>query len=183
MSYPQFNCNILKQSLIELFLNNEQIIIQAFTTDDIIGSVLRTHLVCEQFLAIWIYASCNQTGFLESGQISFHNKLKMAENLELPDYAVKIFNNINKIRNRIAHNIQQNEIDRDILQSTHDVAQKAVLIHFPDVMENGIQLCDKNETPKYCLTLAESRKKPHQYLALILFLTIHRVAYSQCPDD
>ncbi|MDE9448174.1 hypothetical protein KKJ04_22405, partial [Xenorhabdus bovienii] len=49
-------------------LNLPELSLQAVLTDDIIGSILRIHLMCEQLLESWICAACNQKNFFGNGK-------------------------------------------------------------------------------------------------------------------
>ncbi|MDX7988643.1 hypothetical protein FE392_15105 [Xenorhabdus sp. 12] len=91
---------------------------QAILTDDVIGSVLRIHLMCEQILESWICAACNQKDFFGDGdkrriRINFETKLNIARNVGLPEPLYNSIQIINRIRNTIAHNHECKEIPSD----------------------------------------------------------------------
>ncbi len=83
-------------------------IINALDSDDIIGTVLRLHLMCEQALEARICAICNQENLFgknsnESFIIEFDTKAKMALALGLNKTLFNLIKKINKIRNEFAH--------------------------------------------------------------------------------
>ena len=110
------NIEMFDRLYLQLFHENKEILDQIRDTDDEIGTVLRIHLICEQFLEIYICSICNQEKmfwFQEKANseeqkitVSFDHKLKMAKSLKLPDWGYNIFANVNTIRNRLAHRIK-----------------------------------------------------------------------------
>lgn len=141
-------------------------------TDDIISSVLRTHLTAEQILTAWIYASCNRENFLHGTQLTFGIKLTIADNLGLPEYASKLFCNINKIRNKLAHSGTEAEIDPDLLQSTKDLFHRYIAHTYEPNQRYGISFFNKEGSAEVQATWNDSEQPPHITLAVIVSLVL-----------
>lgn len=79
-------------------------IIEAAETEDVLGCVLRMHLVSEYFLASFIdcSASKDMKSFLGSSKY-FSDKLRIAVALGLPIPFANVLRQINKMRNQLAH--------------------------------------------------------------------------------
>jgi len=81
---------------------------------DLIGRVLRAHLVVEHFLTEFIHARNPDLPSLHAAGLTFNQKLKL-----LPDDAINIkmlkpgIRKLNRIRNRIAHNLALELTDED----------------------------------------------------------------------
>ncbi|MBC8955048.1 hypothetical protein [Xenorhabdus sp. PB62.4] len=109
------NPQIFADQIGELAL--PELTLQAALTDDVIGSVLRIHLMCEQILEFWICAACNQENFFGDGnkriRINFETKLNIARNVGLPVPLYNCTKIINKIRNEVAHDHDFKDIPND----------------------------------------------------------------------
>nr|UOP05346.1 hypothetical protein LVJ77_03890 [Conchiformibius kuhniae] len=148
----------------------------AMQTDDIIGSVLRTHLTAEQILTAWIYAACNRENFLHGTQLTFGIKLTIADNLGLPEYASKIFRNINKIRNKLAHSGTEAEIDPDLLQSTKDLFHRYIAHTYDPKQQYGISFFDTDGNAEVQAAWNDSEQPPHITLAVMVSLVLCKLA-------
>ena len=83
-------------------------VINALDSDDVIGTVLRLHLMCEQALEARICAICNQENLFGRNSngnfiIEFDSKAKMALALGLNKTLFNLIKKINTIRNQLAH--------------------------------------------------------------------------------
>ncbi|MDE1486771.1 hypothetical protein KKI90_10275 [Xenorhabdus bovienii] len=102
-------------------LNLPELTLQAALIDDVIGSILRIHLVCEQLLESWICAACNQGDFFGDGnkrvRINFETKLNISRNVGLPAPLYNSIRIINKIRNEVAHDHYFKDIPNDKIRN------------------------------------------------------------------
>lgn len=165
-------------------LSRESLIKNALQTEDIAGSVLRIHLSCEQILTAWIYAACGREDFLQGTQLTFGVKLTIAENLDLPEYASKIFRNINKIRNRLAHLSGQYDIDADLLQSTKDIFHNHIGKYYDEANgKMGIAFYDEVAIAEVRAIWGEPEQPPHITLALIVSLLLQKLIADIAPPE
>lgn len=99
-------------------------VLKATLTEDVIGTVLRIHLICEQAAEAWICGVAGSEAVFGSGKdrviIECDKKLKIAKNLGLPDQLFKAFKTINSLRNDIAHNHDKEDIPNSKIQSIKD---------------------------------------------------------------
>ena len=88
---------------------------------ELLGRILRSHLVVEHYLTVWLQYHNPQLGSIASAKLSFSNKVALVGE---SDKAVKDLipgiKRLNKIRNRIAHNLSVEILpeDEDALKSS-----------------------------------------------------------------
>lgn len=84
--------------------DNSQLVISAAETEDEIGTVLRMHLVVEQFLAWFIRhrISAELAPYVKEPR-EFGSKLSLSVAFGLPLALARVIHQINAIRNKLAH--------------------------------------------------------------------------------
>lgn len=92
-------------------------LIKIVDTEDIVGVVLRFHLLTELLIDSWICAKTSCAGLFGTEDddrllIECSNKIKMAENLGLPKEICSLVRKINKVRNDFAHRMNPDEIQK-----------------------------------------------------------------------
>lgn len=107
----------------QMFINlcsqscNLKTISEAIRTTDLTGTILRIHLACEELIDIWIFSAVNNERIFNSDDdrlfIDFFTKLKIAKNLGLPKSLFNVFREINRIRNKFAHNVTHNTVPEE----------------------------------------------------------------------
>ncbi|MFC2541171.1 hypothetical protein [Neisseria sicca] len=178
------NIEMFDRLYLQLFQENKEILDQIRDTNDEIGTVLRIHLICEQFLEIYICSICNQEKlfcFQEKANseeqkitISFDHKLKMAKSLKLPDWGYNIFVNVNTIRNRLAHRIN-GQIDYSRLESILSFIKSDVepLIPFHKHFLDKFSLPDHSEESGLFKFLNKIKtSEPRMTLVLSIYYTL-----------
>jgi hypothetical protein len=74
---------------------------------DTLGRILRAHLFVEHFLSNYISAKNPNLAGLERARLSFAQKIDLADNREASvAYLIPGIKQLNKIRNRVAHNLE-----------------------------------------------------------------------------
>ena len=171
------------KKLNTLFSENLTTIMNGLKTDDEIGAVLRIHLICEQFLEIYICHICNQEKMFwfqekkdkeeQKITISFDHKLKMAKTLGLPEWNYKILANLNTIRNRLAHRIGQQVCPKKLesIKTTVKSDIEPLGILNVSLEEFGIETYSDTGQSSSKLTL-DNCSKPHQELVIYIYYTL-----------
>ena len=88
---------------------------------DLLGRILRSHLVVEHYLTLWVQHQNPNLGSIDEAKLSFSNKIVLVgENDILVRDLVPGLKRLNKIRNRIAHNLSVDILkeDEDALKSS-----------------------------------------------------------------
>ncbi|EGR7969130.1 MULTISPECIES: hypothetical protein [Vibrio] len=80
--------------------------------------VLKAHLYTENFLEKYILVSLPRGDkLIENGNLSYHHKLLICEASEaIPDDLVSSLRNLNKIRNKFAHQLDMEISETDVLR-------------------------------------------------------------------
>lgn len=85
--------------------------------NDYLSTVLTVHLASEKIINGWIcYKTQSDKTLNGMDRFSFSQKLQLAKNLDLPKNTHDFFMALNKMRNKFAHNLQQDEISGKELQ-------------------------------------------------------------------
>ena len=167
----------------KLMIENLGTIEDGLKTNDEIGAVLRIHLICEQFLELYICSICNQEKMFwfqekkdkeeQKITISFDHKLKMAKTLGLPDWGYKIFTNVNTIRNRLAHRVGQ-QIDQGKFESIQNTVKSDIEpLQIFNVPLEQVGITTYSETGKMSSKLDwDECSTPHQELLMYIYYTL-----------
>lgn len=108
------NLAIFQDTLYSIDVND--FVLKAAQTDDLIGAVLRLHLVGEKIIEAWICAASGFSNFfLEDKNKQFiiecDIKLKIAKNMGLPKSLCTTLKTLNSLRNSIAHDPKLQDIE------------------------------------------------------------------------
>lgn len=167
----------------KLMTENLGTIEDGLKTNDEIGAVLRIHLICEQFLELYICSICNQEKMFwfqekedkeeQKITISFDHKLKMAKTLGLPDWGYKIFTNVNKIRNRLAHRVGQ-QIDQGKFESIQNTVKSDIEpLQIFNIPLEQVGIATQSETGQISSKLDwDECSTPHQKLLMYIYYTL-----------
>jgi len=120
------NANIFMNRVNESDIINS--IIKVIDTEDLVGAVLRVHLISELLIDSWICArtDCNELfGTREDDrlQIECSKKISLARNLGLPKEICTLLKKLNKVRNDFAHKIESSDIDDKDMLSLIDLTK------------------------------------------------------------
>ena len=104
---------------------------------NLIGRVLRAHLFVEHYLTAFLQSENPNLGSLESAKISFAAKVQLLNNKNamLVDLMQGI-NHLNKIRNRLAHNLHMQIDGNDTRQFLKNKMFSAMLVRMNGFTEN-----------------------------------------------
>jgi hypothetical protein len=81
---------------------------------DMLGRILRSHLVVEHYLTLWIQHQNKNLGSISDAKLSFSNKIALVGKSDLSVIdLVPGLKRLNKIRNRIAHNLSVEILKED----------------------------------------------------------------------
>lgn len=115
-------------------------------TDDDILAILKIHLLCEHLIEAWICSKVNQENlFIEPIKINmnFSTKLKLARNMSLQKEIYSLFNKINSIRNKFAHNLSQTIISNKDIEDLKNIISNNTL--FVNALKMSFHRSDKEE--------------------------------------
>lgn len=129
--------------LTELRYRNMPLLMEAAKGDDgVAGEIVRIHLVTEYLLEelIRLVLERNAEPVLSIG-LKYSQKLKLASQLELveefnllPDYVVGSLRKLNKLRNRVAHRLNESVKDAEILDLFVGLESE---LPYVELMEHG----------------------------------------------
>ncbi|WP_434657328.1 hypothetical protein J3P96_11925 [Pseudomonas sp. R3-56] len=142
-------------------LSRSDILIAAAETDDEIGCVLRIHLMVEQFLTVYVREKRQPElkAFVSSPR-EFGQKLAYSTAFGLPLPIAAVAHQINNIRNKMAHNMDQSFNDGDIQQLARLVNQMSdVDLSFTPVEKRTISLSLKRPGETLTYTTEGNRIK------------------------
>lgn len=157
-------------------------ILESIICTDLLGSVLRSHLICENLVEAWVCAACSQADLFgdENNRIviEFETKLRIARNVGLPKSIYESFKIINRIRNNLAHNLHLNDICQKHIDSLYDNINNYMI----ETDDTPLQKCymnefDENGMLKQCY-LVTDKSTPNQKKLSIIVLTIFRKVMS-----
>lgn len=80
-----------------------EVLVKMVETEDDVGCVLRSHLVLEQFLNVYVSDRVGVKNFFSEMRLRFSDKLNIAERLGLNYEIFAALKMLNRIRNNIAH--------------------------------------------------------------------------------
>ncbi|TEW47085.1 hypothetical protein [Psychromonas algicola] len=105
IAYEQF-INVEAEKLIEIFVGDVDQLVQ----------ILKAHLYTENFLEKIILATLIRGDkLIEKGNFSYHHKLLICESVDaLPDTLVSSLRNLNKLRNKFAHQMDMQISEADV---------------------------------------------------------------------
>jgi hypothetical protein len=130
-------------TLTELRYKNLPLLIEAAKGDDgVVGEIVRIHLVTEYLLEELIrLALDNNAGPVLSIGLRYSQKLELASQLELveefnllPDYVVGSLRKLNKLRNMVAHRLNESIEDTKILDLFAGLENE---LPYVELMEHG----------------------------------------------
>jgi hypothetical protein len=87
-----------------------------FSEKDDVLIVLKIHLLAENLVDAWVCSFAGKVDFLNAPvklNFSFSQKLKLARNMGLPDELFKVVSEINKLRNKMAHDLSKKKIEEE----------------------------------------------------------------------
>jgi hypothetical protein len=88
---------------------------------ELLGRILRAHLVVEHYLTLWVQYQNPNLGSIDEAKLSFSNKISLVgeKDISVKDL-VPGLKRLNKVRNRIAHNLSVDILkeDEDALKSS-----------------------------------------------------------------
>ena len=181
---------IFLESIHDLFLKNIGTIQKSILIEDDVAVILRTHLICESFIEIWICAICNQSRMFwfqeketskeEKITISFNNTLKMAKTLQLPDWGFRIFQRVNTIRNNLAHQMGEDLISLQKIEGIMEIIKIDIEpIQDLKLKEFGIEVFDKNRNEAAKLKFTEACEPREKLIILIYYLIFSLTHYAK----
>lgn len=128
--------------------------------DDLI-IVLRVHLLAENLLDAWICSFAGNVDFLSLPielNFSFSQKLNLARNMGLPSELYAVINGINKLRNKMAHNLSKKKIeDIDIEKIVKPFEQYEY--RFVDIKSYELSTSDNHNKYKISCSNTPNQKK------------------------
>lgn len=142
-------------------LSRSDILIAAAETEDEIGCVLRIHLMIEQFLTVYVREKRQPElkAFVSSPR-EFGQKLSYSTAFGLPLPIAAVAHQINNIRNKMAHNMDQSFNDGDIQQLARLVNQmSAIDTSFTPVEKRTISIPVKRPGETLTYTTESNRIK------------------------
>lgn len=166
--------------------NNVNILFDAITTDDLLGTVLRIHLACEQLVEFWIFSAVNNENIFneDNGRLSvnFYSKLVIANNLGLPSTLFNVIKKINHIRNKFAHrNTNISISESDFISMIDNLNNCKLTVPDFSVIEGVTTFNINNTTVDYCLG---DESTPDKYrLAIIYSHLLRKIAFSAVNQD
>ncbi|WP_241647300.1 hypothetical protein [Rosenbergiella metrosideri] len=153
-------------------------LIKAVDTDDIVGAVLRIHLIAELLIDSWISARTSCPNIFGSNKkdrilIECSKKISIAERLGLPGNVCKVISKINTIRNDFAHKINPDDIKEDdmvgLIQSATNMVNETSEAPIED---HTLRINDENEVLKYEITIKSPPELNKYKLLMILLLAM-----------
>ncbi|MFP7326897.1 hypothetical protein [Serratia marcescens] len=98
--------------------------VKATKSDDDIGTVLRIHLYLERVLEAWTACATENNKIFDGKiNINFVTKLQIAKNFGMPNDISSAIEEINRIRNKFSHNIENDEITEQNISKLESILQ------------------------------------------------------------
>ncbi|WGE51477.1 hypothetical protein NYR68_03585 [Actinobacillus equuli subsp. haemolyticus] len=157
------------------------VLIKAVNTTDIIGTVLRLHLVLEKTIETYVCIITNQKNLFgfssvdnEKFIIECSTKLKMAKAIGLPSKLYKASSKINKIRNEIAHitdvTISESDLKSALAHLTQYLAEQD-----ENILKYGLELRESDGTILYNKTFGDKDISNKDKFILIVSTIVNEI--------